>query len=854
TPMAAKAHEAVGSMGHDAPLAVCSRQPQLLYNYFKQLFAQVTNPPIDPIREEFVMSLMTFIGNPPGILDERPDHARLIKLRHPVLTNQDLALLRGSTQPGFRAHTLAMAFAGDGGGEGLAAALARLGAEAAAAVTTGETLLVLSDRGLPEGSVPIPALLATAAVNRHLTLRGLRTPVGLLVESGEPREVMHLALLLGYGATAVNPYLAFESVAALSRHDELGGIGTVKAIENYIAALNEGLRKIMSKMGISTLRSYRGAQVFEAVGLAPEVIERYFAGTASRVGGAMLDDLATEAIARWRAACEPRQDAAPLLPSGGVYAVRRDGEEHLWSAEAISLLQQSVREERYDLFQQYSARINDPQRGPFTLRSLFAFSKTAPVPLAEVEPVDRIVRRFVTGAMSFGSLSAEAHETLAIAMNRLGARSNCGEGGEDPARYAPLPNGDNRCSAIKQVASGRFGVTAEYCVNARELQIKIAQGAKPGEGGQLPGHKVDAAIARVRHATPGVTLISPPPHHDIYSIEDIKQLIYDLRNVNPQAEVSVKLVSELGVGTIAAGVAKAGADRVLISGYDGGTGASPLTSIRHAGAPWELGLAETQQTLLLNGLRDRIRLQVDGQIKTGRDVVIAALLGAEEFGFATTALVSLGCVMMRKCHRNNCAAGIATQDPALRCAFAGKPEHVIAFMRFVATETREYLARLGFRTLAEAVGRCDLLQRAEQRLTAKSRLLDFQRLFYVPEIRRAASDTEVGNAGHRTPDADRIMSATRDELSDTLDAALLPRLQQAIEQGTAVELRAPIRNVHRAVGAQIAGRIAKRHGHAGLPEDTITLRFIDTAGQSFGAWAAAGLTLALTGEANDMAG
>jgi glutamate synthase domain-containing protein 2/glutamate synthase domain-containing protein 1/glutamate synthase domain-containing protein 3 len=844
-PMAEKSHEAVGSMGHDSPLAVCSERPQLLYNYFKQLFAQVTNPPMDPLREELVMSLMTFIGNPSDILDERPAQAKLIKLRHPFLTDQDLALLRASTQSGFRARTLGIGFPRGGGGAALAAALEQLGLQAEAAVTAGDTLVILSDRDLPDGCAPIPALLAVSAVNRHLTLRGLRTSVGLLVESAEPREVMHLALLLGYGATAVNPYFAFENVAALSLDGQIGGVGVVKAIENYIGALNEGLRKIMSKMGISTLRSYRGAQVFEAIGLAPDLIERYFNGTASRIGGVGLETLAAEACLRWQAAFAPRQDTAPLLPSGGFYEVRRDGEGHLWSAEAVALLQQAVREDRYDLFSQYTAQINNRARVPFTLRSLFAFRPATPVPLEEVEPAENIMRRFVTGAMSFGSLSAEAHEAIAIAMNRIGARSNSGEGGEDPVRYRPLPNGDNRCSAIKQVASGRFGVTAEYCVNAAELQIKIAQGAKPGEGGQLPGHKVDAAIARVRHATPGVTLISPPPHHDIYSIEDIKQLIYDLRSVNPEAEVSVKLVSELGVGTIAAGVVKAGADRVLISGYDGGTGASPLSSIRHAGAPWELGLSETQQTLLLNGLRDRVRLQVDGQIKTGRDVVIGALLGAEEFGFATTVLVCLGCVMMRKCNRNTCPVGVATQDPALRCAFTGRPEHVIAFMRFIALETREHLAALGFRTLDEAIGRCDRLERDATITGDKIRDLDFGRIFHRP-------DAPARQAGHPAPGS--VRSGNRHTDADTLDGALLPRLAQAIEDGVATELHADIRNVHRAVGTQIAGCIARRHGHAGLPEDTITLRLTGTAGQSFGAWATAGLTLELTGAANDTVG
>jgi len=845
-PMAGRGHEAVGSMGHDAPLAVCSEQPQLLYAYFKQMFAQVTNPPMDPIREELVMSLMTFIGNPSDILDERPSHARLIKLRHPVLTNHDLDLLRTSAAAGFRACTLAMGFPVDGGSAGLEQALDRLGAEAETAVSGGQALVILSDRDLPEGCAPIPALLAVSAVNRHLVQAGRRTSAGLLVESAEPREVMHLALLLGYGATAVNPYFAFENVAALAIEERLGGVGVVQAIENYIAALNEGLRKIMSKMGISTLRSYRGAQVFEAIGLAETLVARYFNGTVSRVGGLGLERLAGDALARWGAAYAPRPGAAPVLPSGGLYAVRRDGERHLWSAEAVALLQRAVREERLDCFREYTAGINNRSRGLFTLRGAFAFRPARPVPLDEVEPVEQIVRRFVSGAMSFGSLSPEAHETIARAMNRIGARSNGGEGGEDPARYAPLPGGESRCSAIKQVASGRFGVTAAYCVSARELQIKIAQGAKPGEGGQLPGHKVDAVIARVRHATPGVTLISPPPHHDIYSIEDIKQLIYDLRQLNPQAEISVKLVSETGVGTVAAGVVKAGADRVLISGYDGGTGASPLTSIRHAGAPWELGLAETQQTLLLNGLRGRVRLQVDGQLKTGRDVVIAALLGAEEFGFATTVLVCLGCVMMRQCNRNTCPVGVATQDPELRRNFAGRPEHVIAFMRFLAGEVREHLAALGFRTLAEAVGRCDCLEQIPAAPESPVAGLDVSRILHRPAVPHApdAAAPSVGAAREADPA----------ETDLPLDMHLLPQLTEAIETRRPVTVEAEVRNVHRSVGTRIAGCIARRHGPAGLPEDTITLRLVGTAGQSFGAWATTGLTLDLTGAANDTVG
>ena len=837
-PMASRGHEAVGSMGHDVPLAVLSEQPQLLFHYFKQLFAQVTNPPIDPIREELVMSLMTFIGNPPNILTEVPAHARLIKLRHPVLADEDLARIRGLHIPGFHAKTLSAGFSALGDGDVLAAALRQLAARAEAAIGNGETLLILSDRDLPADQTPIPALLAVSAVNRHLIAKGLRTSAGLLVESGEPREVMHLALLLGYGATAVNPYLAFETVAALAQHGDLAAeIGPTKAIENYMAALCEGLRKIMSKMGIATLRGYRGAQVFEAVGLSRRVVDEYFTGTASRVEGIGLDGIAVEANARWQAAAA-RAGAPPVLPSGGQYRWRRDGERHLWTTDSISKLQQAVRTGNYGRYKEYAALINDQTLRQYTLRGLFRFKPCVSVAIEEVEPAENIMRCFVTGAMSFGSISREAHETIAIAMNRIGARSNSGEGGEDPARYTPAADGANRSSAIKQIASGRFGVTAEYCVNARELQIKIAQGAKPGEGGQLPGHKVNAEIARVRHSTPGVTLISPPPHHDIYSIEDIKQLIYDLRNVNPAAEVSVKLVSELGVGTIAAGVAKAEADRVLISGYDGGTGASPLSSIKHAGAPWELGLAETQQTLLLNDLRDKIKVQVDGQIKTGRDVIIGALLGAEEFGFATAALVCMGCVMMRKCHQNTCPVGVATQDPELRKCFLGRPEYLVNFCRFLAEEVREYLAQLGFRTLDEAIGRVDLLEMNDAIRFWKARGVDFGRIFHRPSI----------------PTAPRCTNPRRHDLSQTLDAQFLPRVAPSIESGVRIELHSAIRNVHRTVGATISGQIAKRYGHAGLPEDTITLRFHGSAGQSFGAWCAHGLTLVLEGEANDFVG
>ena len=838
-PMASRAHEAVGSMGADVAPAVFSEKPQLLFAYFKQMFAQVTNPPIDPIREELVMSLMTFIGNSANILEETPGHARLVKLLHPFLSDEDLDRLEDLKLRGFSARTLPMAFPGNGGGEELREAVDQLCRKAEAAVANGHNLVILSDRDLPEHLAPIPSLLATSAVNLHLVRRGLRTVTGLIVETGEAREVMHMALLLGHGATAINPYLALEVVADMAQRGRLtADIGVPKAMENYVAALCEALRKIMSKMGISTLRSYRGAQVFEAVGIAAEVMEAYFTGTSSRIEGIGLDGVAREVNERYREAWQPGEGKPALLPSGGRYRLRTDGERHLWSAQAIADLQQAVRAADPSRYRAYAARINDQTERQYTLRGMLRFRGGTPVPLEEVEPAAQIVKRFGTGAMSFGSISREAHETLAVAMNALGGMSNSGEGGEDPERYKPGPNGGNRSSAIKQIASARFGVTAEYCVNAKDLQIKIAQGAKPGEGGQLPGHKVNAEIARVRHATPGVTLISPPPHHDIYSIEDIKQLIYDLRSVNPEARVSVKLVSELGVGTIAAGVAKARADVILISGGDGGTGASPLSSIHHAGTPWELGLAETQQTLVANRLRSRVRLQADGQMKTGRDVVIAALLGAEEFGFATAPLVAMGCVMLRKCHTNTCSMGVATQDPELRKLFRGKPEHVRAYMGFVAEEVREIMASLGARRLDDLVGRSDLLEVNDAVSFWKARGLDFSRILHR------------GEAGHPV----RRQEAQPSDTEGALDRELLPLLADALENGKPVSLERPIRNVDRTVGAMISGRIARRCGDAGLPPDTITLTFRGAAGQSFGAWGARGLTLVLEGEANDYLG
>ncbi len=841
-PMASRGHEPVGSMGMDTPPAILSEQPQLLYDYFKQLFAQVTNPAIDPIREELVMTLMTFMGNPGNVLSETPNHARLIKLWHPILTNEDLDRLRNMNQPDFRAATLPLAFPVGGNGHALKTALEKLCVSARKAVHDGHSLLILSDLDLPPESVPVPALLAVSAVNRCLSEEGLRTGTGLIVHTGEAREVMHFALLLGYGATAINPATAFETIADMSLNGRLEkSIGVTRALENYIHAIRMGLLKIMSKMGISTLRSYRGAQVFEAVGLNREMIDAWFPGTATRIEGIGLDDIAAETQARYDAAVRMRRGAPDsATPSGGRYRYRRDGERHLWTPQSINLLQRATRCGDHDIYRQYAQLINDQSRAQSTLRGLFKLIPGTPVPLKEVEPEAQIVKRFATGAMSFGSLSREAHETIAIAMNRLGAMSNSGEGGEDPARFKPLPNGDSRLSAIKQVASGRFGVTIEYLVSAREIQIKIAQGAKPGEGGQLPGHKVDAEIARVRYSTPGVTLISPPPHHDIYSIEDLAQLIFDLRNANPSARISVKLVSELGVGTIAAGVAKAHADMILISGGDGGTGAAPLSSLRHAGIPWEIGLADTQQTLALNNLRDRVRVQVDSQIKTGRDVVIAALLGAEEFGFATAALVVCGCVMMRHCHNNTCPVGVATQDPRLRRRFTGKPEYLVNFFRMIAGETRELMAVLGFRTIDEMVGRCDRIAFNDAIDFWKARGLDYSRLLDRTAI-DAAKPLHCSNSS--TP-----------SLNPTLDTEFLPAIENAIARGERIAFERPIRNIHRSVGTRVSGHITRLLDGRRLPDDTITLRFNGSAGQSFGAFAASGVTLILEGEANDYVG
>jgi len=853
-PMVENAQEPIGSMGNDQALAVLSERPQLLYGYFKQLFAQVTNPPIDPYRESLVMSLMAFTGREGNLLDETPEHCRQIKLAHPVMTNDDMARLRALDLAGYRACVLPIVFPVDDGPAGLEPALEELGRAAEARVDEGYSFLVLSDREVDERRAPIPALLATAAVHHHLVAAQKRHLTGLFVETAEAREVMHFATLIGYGASAVNPWLAIETIADLRASGKVDPSLTLEAaLEHYVTAIRKGLLKVMSKMGISTIRSYKSAQVFEAVGLADEFVRRWFPGTPSRIGGIGVEDVARETLARHEAAFCRDEAEREAVDSGGAIHYRRSSENHRLRPEAIALLQQAVRQGDEAAYRRYAVLMNDEARNRCTLRGLFRFATREPVPLAEVEPVESIVKRFVTSAMSLGSLSPEAHEALAVAMNRLGAASNSGEGGEDESRWVPLPNGDSARSAVKQVASGRFGVTSAYLVNARELQIKMAQGAKPGEGGPLAGLKVDEVIARVRHATPGVTLISPPPHHDIYSIEDLAQLIYDLRSANPEARVSVKLVAEVGVGTVAAGVAKGRADMVLISGHDGGTGNSPISSIKHAGIPWEIGLAETQQTLVANRLRDRIRVQVDGQLRTGRDVVIAALLGAEEFGFGTIALVSLGCVMARKCHLNTCPVGVATQDPRLRARFTGKPEHVMAFMRFVAAEARELMASLGFRSIDEMVGRSGVLVAAPALDHWKARGLDFSRVLAsvdAPQARR-----KVPTDGRRIAPTDatarRCTSRPVADPGPRLDGELARHARRALADGEPVKLVMTIRNCHRAVGATLSAEVSRRHGSKGLPPDTISVKFTGSAGQSFGAFLAPGVSFELEGEAND---
>lgn len=846
-PMARTGLEPIGSMGTDTPIAALSDRPRLLFDYFAQLFAQVTNPPLDAIREEIVTSLTTTIGRELNVLDSSSDHCRHIVLSFPVLDNDQLAKIVHINDDGdqeFSSAKVSMLYRVEDGEAGLERRLAEIFAEVDELVDAGTDFIVLSDRDSDVDWAPIPSLLATSAVHHHLVRTKRRTQISLLVESGDVREVHHVALLIGYGAAAINPYLAMESVEDMVRNGIIDSVDTGTGTRNLVKALGKGVLKVMSKMGISTVASYRGAQVFEVIGLSQEVVDKYFTGTTSKLGGVGLDVIAAEVAARHRVAYPLNgiHSAHRSLPVGGEYQWRREGEPHLFNPETVFRLQHATRTKRFDIFRQYSRDVDDQSRNLMTLRGLFRFNTDArpSISIDEVEPASEIVKRFQTGAMSYGSISQEAHETLAIAMNRLGGKSNTGEGGEDPARFVPLDNGDSKRSAIKQVASGRFGVTSQYLVNADDIQIKMAQGAKPGEGGQLPAHKVYPWIARTRHSTPGVGLISPPPHHDIYSIEDLAQLIHDLKNANPQARIHVKLVGEVGVGTVAAGVAKAHADVILISGHDGGTGASPLTSLKHAGGPWELGLAETQQTLLLNGLRDRVVIQTDGQLKTGRDVVIAALLGAEEFGFATAPLVVMGCIMMRVCHLDTCPVGVATQNPVLRERFTGRPEFVETFFEFIAEEVRELLAELGFRTLDEAIGHSELLNTTDAIQHWKASGLDL-----APILHQPFAGMEV----------DRRHTTGQDHgLDKALDNQLIALATDALELGEPVRGQLAIRNVNRTVGTMLGSAVTAKYGAEGLPPGTIDFTFIGSAGQSFGAFVPAGVTLRVEGDVNDYLG
>ncbi|MGF1603991.1 MAG: glutamate synthase large subunit [Thermosynechococcaceae cyanobacterium] len=840
-PMANNGVEAIGAMGTDTPLAVLSNKPKLLYNYFQQLFAQVTNPPIDSIREAIITSAETTIGSERNLLKPEPESCHLIELKTPILTNEDLAKLKALDGDPFKSATLPIVFDPNAGVQGLESAIASLCQTADEAIASGASLIILSDRNIDKDNAPIPALLAVGGLHHHLIREGTRTRVGLVLESGEPREVHHYAVLIGYGCGAINPYMAFETIYDMIHQRLMVDIDPKVACKNYIKAATKGVTKVASKIGISTIQSYRGAQIFEAIGLNKAVVDQYFSWTASRIEGADLAVLAEEAIQRHRHAFPDRDVEVQTLDVGGEYQWRKEGEAHLFSPQVIHTLQQATQNADFELFQKYSALVNEQNEQLFTLRGLLEFKDREPIPLDEVESVEEITRRFKTGAMSYGSISKEAHESLAIAMNRVGGKSNTGEGGEDPERFTwTNEQGDSKNSAIKQVASGRFGVTSLYLSQAKEIQIKMAQGAKPGEGGQLPGRKVYPWIAKVRYSTPGVGLISPPPHHDIYSIEDLAELIHDLKNANRNARINVKLVSEVGVGTIAAGVAKAHADVVLVSGFDGGTGASPQTSIKHAGLPWELGVAETHQTLVLNNLRSRIVVETDGQLKTGRDIVIAALLGAEEFGFSTAPLVSLGCIMMRVCHMNTCPVGVATQDPQLRKKFTGDPEHTVNFMKFIAQEVRELMAQLGFRTLNEMVGRSDVLEPKRAIDHWKAKGLDFSKILHRPDV---------------PDDVGRYCQIPQDHgLEKSLDmTTLLDLCQPAIEKGEKVKATLPIKNVNRAVGTILGNEITKRHWE-GLPEDTVHLHFQGSAGQSFGAFVPKGVTLELEGDANDYVG
>ncbi len=843
-PMAEQGSEPVGSMGNDVPLAVLSERPQLLFNYFKQLFAQVTNPPLDPIREEIVMSLETDIGREYNLLDETPEDCQMIHLHSPILTNAQVTYIRNLKKKGHRTESISTLFPVKEGLQGFLNAIDRICKEAENHIDNGATILILSDRGAGLHHAPLPSLLATGAVHHHLVRVHKRTRCGIVIESGEPREVMHFALLCGYGAGAINPYLAFETISQCIDEEKITEEYPGKAHKKYIKAIEKGLLKTMSKMGISTLQSYRCAQIFEALGLSKNVIDRCFTGTPSRIGGLELEDIARETLARHEMAYNPLKYRDNELDIGGAYRWRQRGEFHQWNPETIALIQHATRLNSWQKYKQFAEEVNNRNRTFATLRGLLKLKKGNPIPLEEVEPASEIVKRFCTGAMSYGSISQEAHENLALAMNRLGGRSNTGEGGEDPKRFIPEPNGDSKRSAIKQVASGRFGVTNEYLVNADELQIKMAQGAKPGEGGQLPGHKVYESIAKVRYSTPGVELISPPPHHDIYSIEDLAQLIYDLKNSNIHAKVSVKLVSEVGVGTIAAGVSKGKADLVLISGHDGGTGASPLSSIKHAGLPWELGLAETHQVLVQNNLRDRITVQVDGQLKTGRDVVIGALLGADEFGFATAPLIVSGCIMMRKCHSNTCPVGIATQDPELRKKFEGKPEYVVNYFFFVAEEVRQIMSELGFRKFDDMIGRSDLLEYDPHPEHWKACKVDLSAV--LAQVQPWEGTT-------------LYCSKKQDHgIEKALDNVLLEKAKPALERKEPVRFSIQVRNIHRTVGTILSSELTRRH-HLGmytgtLPEDTVWIDCYGVAGQSFGAFIISGVTLNLIGEANDYIG
>ncbi len=848
SPMAAMGEEATGSMGTDTPLSALSDRPKPLFTYFKQNFAQVTNPPIDPIREELVMSLVSIIGPRPNLLDlEGMSKTKRLEVRQPILTDADLEKIRSISEVAdnhFRSRTLDTTFHAGLGAAGMEQVLDELCGRAEAAVRGGDNIIILSDRAVGTDRIPIPSLLACAAVHHHLIRTGLRTSVGLVVESGEPREVHHFACLAGYGAEAINPYLAFETIIAMK--DKLPvALEDKEIVKRYIKAIGKGLLKVMSKMGISTYQSYCGAQIFDAIGLKADFVNKYFAGTHTRVEGVGLVEIAEEAVRRHNDAFGDSPVYRNALDAGGEYAFRTRGEDHAWTAESVAALQHAVRGNSQERYRAFAKMLNEQAERLLTLRGLFRIKsaeedKRKAVPLEEVEPAKEIVKRFATGAMSFGSISREAHTTLAIAMNRIGGKSNTGEGGEEADRFKPMPNGDSMRSAIKQVASGRFGVTTEYLVNSDMMQIKMAQGAKPGEGGQLPGHKVDATIAKVRHSTPGVGLISPPPHHDIYSIEDLAQLIYDLKNVNPDGQVSVKLVSEIGVGTVAAGVAKARADHVTISGFEGGTGASPLTSIKHAGSPWEVGIAETHQTLVRERLRSRITVQVDGGFRTGRDVVIGALLGADEFGFATAPLIAAGCIMMRKCHLNTCPVGVATQDPVLRKRFTGQPEHVINFFFFVAEEVREIMAQLGYRTFDEMIGQTQMLDQTRLVAHWKAKGLDFSKLFFKQQAEPGQKIYHSEPQNHH--------------LEKVLDRTLIAKAQAALDRGAPVKIEAEINNTDRSAGAMLSGAVAKNYGHAGLPLDTIHVSLKGTAGQAFGAWLARGVTFDLEGEGNDYVG